>query len=142
MKKYIVLNVMPFLVWILWFVCQFNNIFVPADSVDIQLGLLFYMPIVFALINLVFAKNEKLFLCFNGVFAAAHILGCYISGVLYYSFISNDTETELVNNTFSLISILYIFIITIIFLLVRIIFKKIKKNQKNRIFNIFEGKLI
>ena len=83
MKKYIILNMTPFLIWILWFVCILNDIF---TSAMIQLGLLLCMPIIFAVINVVFAKDEKLFLIFIGVFAAAHILGYYLSGALYHSF--------------------------------------------------------
>lgn len=100
MKKYIILNISPFLIWILWFVCQLNNIFTPVDLAMFQLGLLLCIPVVFAVINVAFAKDQKCFLCFNGVFTAAHILGYYLSGTLYHSFISNDSETELVINTF------------------------------------------
>ena len=125
MKKIITLNMTPFLIWILWFVGILNDIF---TSPMIQLGLLLCMPIVFAVINIVCAKDDKLFLNFNGVFAAAHILGYYLSGALYYSFISNDSETELVTNTFTLMSILYIAVITLICFLIKMFFIKSKKS--------------
>ena len=121
MKKYIVLNVAPFLIWILWFVCILNDVFLSAM---IQLSLLLCMPIVFSVINVVFAKDGKLFLNFNAVFAVAHILGYYLSGALYHSFISNDSETELVTNTFAWISILYIAVLTLICFLVKKLLKK------------------
>ena len=131
MKRYIVLNLTPFLVWILWFIFVINDFLEPINSSMIQLGLLVVTPIIFAVINVVFAKDGKLFLCFNGVFAVAHIFGYYLSGALYHSFISNDSETELVINTFSFISILYIAIITLVCFLVKMIFKKSNRLKEN-----------
>ena len=132
MKKcIIILNITPFLLWILLFACQLNNVFPPVDSAMIQLGLLLCIPVVFAIINVICAKNEKHFLCFNGIFTISHILGFYLSGALYHSFISNNPENELVINTFSFISILYIAIITLVCFLVKIIFKKSNRVKGN-----------
>ena len=97
----------------------------------IQLGLLLCIPVVFTVINVICAKNEKHFLCFNGIFTISHILGFYLSGALYHSFISNNPENELVINTFSFISILYIAIITLVCFLVKIILKKSNRVKEN-----------
>ena len=121
MKKFIFLNIVPFLIWILHFICQLSSIFAMF-----ALGALLCMPIIFSVINLVCAKDEKRFMSLNCVFMTAHILGYYISGLLYINFISNDSESKLITNTFSFISLLYVVIITLICLLIKIIYKKVK----------------
>ena len=125
-KKFIFLNIVPFLIWILHFICQLSSIFEPVDLAMFALGVLLCMPIIFSVINLVCAKDEKRFMSLNCVFMTAHILGYYISGLLYINFISNDSESKLITNTFSFISLLYVVIISLICLLIKIICKKVK----------------
>lgn len=129
MKKIfnIVLNVLPFLIWMVWFLLAFNDVEINPDLGTIQILLLLGLPLVYSVYNVIFSGNKKNFLIQNFVFGVAQVVGYYISGLLYYDYISNDSETILVNNTFSAISIVYVLITTLIFYWISGIVARLKR---------------
>lgn len=129
MKKIInvVLNVLPFFIWIGWFLLALNDVETNPDLGSIQILLLLGLPLVYSIYNVIFSSNKKNFLMQNFVFGVAQVVGYYISGLLYYDYISSDSETILVNNTFSAISVVYILITTLIFYWISVVEEKLKR---------------
>jgi len=129
MKKIfnVVLNVLPFFIWIGWFLLALNNVEINPDLGTIQILLLLGLPLVYSVYNVIFSGNKKNFLMQNFVFGVAQVVGYYISGLLYYDYISSDSETILVNNTFSAISVVYILITTLIFYGISVVVEKLKR---------------
>lgn len=129
MKKIfnVVLNVLPFLIWMVWFLLALNDVEINPDLGTIQILLLLGLPLVYSVYNVIFSGNKKNFLIQNFVFGVAQVVGYYISGLLYYDYISNDSETILVNNTFSAISIVYVLITTLIFYWISGIVARLKR---------------
>ena len=125
MKKYLpFINLAPFLIWIIWFVCMLVG--APAN-VSLELILIFAMPIVFSVLNLIFSVDKVNFIESNGIFAAADILGYIFSGMLYYDHISDDSETSLVVGFFTVALIIYIAVITLVCFLIKMFARKIKR---------------
>ena len=129
MKKIfnVVLNVLPFFIWIGWFLLALNNAEINPDLGTIQILLLLGLPLVYSVYNVIFSAKKKNFLMQNFVFGVAQVVGYYISGLLYYDYISSDSETILVNNTFSAISVVYILITTLIFYGISVVVEKLKR---------------
>ena len=129
MKKIfnVVLNVLPFLIWMVWFLLALNDVEINPDLGTIQILLLLGLPLVYSVYNVIFSGNKKNFLIQNFVFGVAQVVGYYISGLLYYDYISSDPETILVNNTFSAISIVYVLITTLIFYWISGIVARLKR---------------
>lgn len=129
MKKIfnVVLNVLPFLIWMVWFLLALNDVEINPDLGTIQILLLLGLPLVYSVYNVIFSGNKKNFLIQNFVFGVAQVVGYYISGLLYYDYISSDSETILVNNTFSAISIVYVLITTLIFYWISGIVARLKR---------------
>lgn len=131
-KAQVIINLLPFAIWMLWFVCQLTDIFAPSDYAIIQLCLLIITPIIFSVCNTIFAGDKRSLINLNATFSAADIIGYYLSGVLYHSFVSNDTETALVVNTFTLFLVFYTVVITAICLVVKLLLDKSKHKQNDR----------
>lgn len=130
MKKSIILNTIPFVAWILLFFCQLGDVFTSGGFVTIELNLLFTIPIVFSVINLLVAKDETAFLTLNLTLAASNILGFFVHGSLYSAFICNDTKNDTVTGGLSLSLIIYIAVITLIgFLIKKISCKSRRKDE-------------
>lgn len=122
-----VLNILPFFIWISWFLLALNDVETKPDLWTIQILLLLGLPLVYSIYNVVFSGNKKNFLIQNFVFGVAQVVGYYIRGLLYYDYISSDSETILVNNTFSAISVAYILIATLIFYGISVAVEKSKR---------------
>lgn len=118
---------MPFFVWIGWFFLALYDLETKTDLGMIQIILLLCLPILYSVYNTIFSNNKKNLVIQNAIFGIAHVVGYYISGVLYYDHISSDTETILVNNTFSALSIVYILLVTFAFCGIKFLIDKIKK---------------
>jgi len=122
MKKFfnIVLNILPFFIWIVWFLLALNDVETNPDLGTIQIILLLGLPLVYSIYNVVFSCDKKCFLMQNFVFGVVQMVGYYICGLLYSDYISGDSETILVCNTFSVISVVYILFITLMFYVIRV----------------------
>ena len=127
MKKIIniVFNVLPFFIWMGWFYCALKHFTI--DLGTIQILILLGLPLLYSISNAVFSNNKKDFVIHNLIFGVSQVVGYYIAGLLNYNYISSDSETILVINTFSGISIVYILIATLIFYGIRAIVDKNKK---------------
>ena len=112
MKRKIIINIIPFVFWLLWFYCEINSIIPYYMSMIIQILLLLCLPLVFTILNFLVEKSEKSFLKYNIVSCSSHILGYYLRGLLYYCFISDDPETLLVVNLLSFLSLLVSVLLT------------------------------
>ncbi len=116
MKKIIIfVNFFPALIWIAWFLCALYDIEVRPDLGMIQILLLLLLPLIYSLYNLIMSSRKRNFIILNGIFLLSQLMGYYISGSLYYRYVSSDAETLLVMNTFSFLSLIYIMIITLAF---------------------------
>lgn len=73
MKKIfnVVLNVLPFFIWIGWFLLALNNVEINPDLGTIQILLLLGLPLVYSVYNVIFSANKKNFLMQNFVFGVA-----------------------------------------------------------------------
>lgn len=131
----IILNVLPFIIWIVWFICALFSLF-ESSLFLIQLFLLFVLPIGYSLFNFIITNKKIDFVVHNLIFAISHIIGYCTLGILYYNFISNDSGTVLVSKTFTFFSIIYITIITLIFYLC-----KREKNKYNIVLFDLDGTL-
>ncbi len=112
MKRKIIINIIPFVVWLVWFSCEINSIIPYYMSGITQISLLLCLPLLFTAVNFLVEKSEKSFLKSNIIFSASHLLGYYSSGLLYYYFISDDFETLLVVNLLSFLSLLVSVLLT------------------------------
>lgn len=119
------LNILPFFVWMGWFYCALHHFTI--DLGIIQILLLLAFPLLYTILNIIIANDKKQFLIYNSFFGISQIVGYYISGLLYYDYISSDSETILVVNTFTGISIVYILIATMVFYGVRVIIDRVRK---------------
>ena len=128
MKKIfnIIINIIPFFVWMIWFYIALKDIDINPDLGTIQILLLLGCPLLYSIYNVLLSKNKKEFIINNVVFGFSHIIGYYIAGLLYYDYISSDSETMLVINTFSGISILYVLIATLVFYGIRALVDKMR----------------
>lgn len=126
MKKVIniAFNVLPFFIWMGWFYCALKHFTI--DLGIIQILMLLGLPLLYSILNLIFSNNKKDFVIHNLIFGVSQVVGYYIAGLLYYDYISSDSETILVINTFSGISIIYILIATLIFYGIRAVVDKVK----------------
>ena len=128
MKKIfsITVNIIPFFVWIIWFILALYDIETIPDLGLIQILLLLGLPLLYSIYNVIFSSDKRNFAIQNMIFGVAQVVGYYSSGMLYYNLISGDSETILVFNTFSGISIVYILIATFIFYVIRLLVDKAK----------------
>ena len=128
MKKIfnITVNIFPLFVWMIWFYLALIDLEVNPDLGTIQILLLLGLPLLYSIYNVFFAKGRIEFAIYNAIFGVSHIIGYYIMGLLYYNYISSDSETVLVINTFSGISIIYILIATLIFYGIRVLVDKVR----------------
>ena len=92
----------------------------------IQILLLLCLPLLYSTYNVFFSKNKNDFLINSAIFCISHLIGFCIEGALYYNYISSDSETIVVINTFSIISIVYILIVTLIFYGIRAFVDKVR----------------
>lgn len=130
MKKGIILNIIPFVAWIILFFCQLGDVLTSGGFVSVELNLLFTVPVVLSVINLLVAKDETDFLHLNLTLAAANIVGFLMQSSLYSAFISNDTKNDTVTGTFLIGLIIYIAVITLIgFLIKKLSAKSKHKNE-------------
>lgn len=128
MKKIfnIIINIIPFFIWMIWFYLALIDIDINPDLGVIEILLLLGFPLLYSIYNVLISKNKKEFVINNVVFGVSHIIGYYIAGLLYYDYISSDSETVLVINTFSGISIIYVSIITLVFYGIRALVEKMR----------------
>ena len=128
MKKIfnIIINIIPFFIWMIWFYLALIDIDINPDLGVIEIILLLGFPLLYSIYNVLISKNKKEFVINNVVFGISHIIGYYIAGLLYYDYISSDSETVLVINTFSGISIIYVSIITLVFYGIRALVEKMR----------------
>ena len=128
MKKIfnIIINIIPFYIWKIWFYLALIDIDINPDLGVIEILLLLGFPLLYSIYNVLISKNKKEFVINNVVFGVSHIIGYYIAGLLYYDYISSDSETVLVINTFSGISIIYVSIITLVFYGIRALVEKMR----------------
>lgn len=128
MKKIfnIIINIIPFFIWMIWFYLALIDIDINPDLGVIEILLLLGFPLLYSIYNVLISKNKKEFVINNVVFGISHIIGYYIAGLLYYDYISSDSETVLVINTFSGISIIYVSIITLVFYGIRALVEKMR----------------
>ena len=126
MKKIfsVIFNVVPFFIWMIWFYCALEHFTI--DLGIIQILLLLGLPLLYSIFNTIFASGKKEFVIHNTIFGASQVIGYYIAGLLYYNYISSDSETALITNTFSGISIVYIFLLTLVFYGIWAIVYKVK----------------
>lgn len=131
MKKIlnIILNLFPFVIWMGWFYLALGDIKTIPDLGTIQILLLLFLPLIYSIYNLIFSNNAKKFILRNTIFLISQVVGYYLCGLLYYNYISSDSETALIRNTFSFISIIYIVIITLICCGIRLLMRKIRKSS-------------
>lgn len=122
----ITVNIIPLFVWMIWFYLALIDLEVNPDLGTIQILLLLGLPLLYSIYNVFFAKDKNEFAIYNAIFSVSHIIGYYIMGLLYYNYISSDSETVLVINTFSGISIIYILIATLIFYGIRVLVDKVR----------------
>ena len=128
MKKIpIFVNFFPALIWIAWFLCALYDIEVRPDLGMIQILLLLLLPLIYSLYNLIMSSRKRNFIILNGLFLISQLMGYYISGSLYFRYVSSDSETLLVMNTFSFLSLIYIMIITLAFYGIKALISKYKK---------------
>ena len=110
----------------IWFYLALIDLEVNPDLGTIQILLLLGLPLLYSIYNVFFSKDKNEFAIYNAIFGVSHIIGYYIMGLLYYNYISSDSETVLVINTFSGISIIYILIATLIFYGIRVLVDKVR----------------
>ena len=122
----ITVNIFPLFVWMIWFYLALIDLEVNPDLGTIQILLLLGLPLLYSIYNVFFSKDKNEFAIYNAIFGVSHIIGYYIMGLLYYNYISSDSETVLVINTFSGISIIYILIATLIFYGIRVLVDKVR----------------
>lgn len=122
----ITVNIIPLFVWMIWFYLALIDLEVNPDLGTIQILLLLGLPLLYSIYNVFFAKDKNEFAIYNSIFGVSHIIGYYIMGLFYYNYISSDSETVLVINTFSGISIIYILIATLIFYGIRVLVEKVR----------------
>ncbi len=129
MKKIfnVLINVLPFFIWIGWFLLALNDIETNPDLGTIQILLLLGLPLLYSIYNVLLSKNKKEFLIHNVIFGLSQVIGCFVTVQLYYNHVSSDSETILVGNVFSGISILYISIATLLFYGVKTLVGKVKR---------------
>ena len=132
MKKGIILNIIPFVAWIILFFCQLGDVLTSGGFVTVELNLLFTVPIVLSVINLLVAKDETDFLQLNFTLAAANIVGFLMQSSLYSAFISNDTKNDTVTGTFLIGLIIYIAVITLIGFLIKKLSRKSKHKNETK----------
>lgn len=123
----IILNLLPFVVWGVWFYLALNELYIYPDWGLVQILLLVCLPIMYSVYNAIVWDRNKTFIIQNGIFAVSQVSGCYICGVLYYNFISSDSETQLVTSGFSFISVIYIAVLTLVCCGIKILINKIKE---------------
>ena len=128
MKKIfnIIINLIPFFVWMIWFYLALIDVDINPDLGMIQILLLLGLPLLYSIYNVFISKNKKEFVIHNAFFCVSNIIGYYIMGLIYYKYISSDSETVLIINTFSGISILYILIATLVFYGIRAFVDKMR----------------
>ena len=125
MKKILfVINIFPFLAWLLWFVGAAYDF---SWTIEYQLFILLALPPIFSVLNFLLSKEQNSFLKRNGMFALFDLIGQFISGALYMSFISNDPETPPVINTFAILSIINILVLSLVGFLLKLLILKNKK---------------
>lgn len=110
---------LPVFVWAVWFLLAFNRVRTNPDLGLVQIFLLLCLPVVLSVCNVILAKDKQRFLKRNARCGAVQVASYYLTGILYYCLISGDSKTMLVNNTFSIISIVYILLVTVVFYLVK-----------------------
>lgn len=125
---FVILNVIPFVIWMLYFYITYNNIIVSPQIATLQITLLLMLPLLFTVINSISSNTRRFFIIKASIFTVSHIVSYYLSGCLYYRYISDDSETLLVRDTLSLYSLLYIVILTAVVL----IFKTIDMKHRNK----------
>ena len=128
MKKIfnVIINLIPFFLWMIWFCLALIDVDINPDLGMIQILMLLALPLLYSIYNVFLSNNKKEFVIHNVIFGVSHIIGYYIMGLLYYDYISSDSETILVINTFSGISCLYILIATLVFYGIRIFVDKFR----------------
>ena len=125
----IIINILPFLAWIVWFLCAFYDVETSLDLFVIELLLLMLLPIIYTIYNLILSKDNKTFLIQNSVFLLSQVIGVIMSGMLYYNYISDDSGTALVVTTFAFISIIYTVLVSVAFWGVKLLIKKLLKKN-------------
>ena len=121
-----IINLIPFFVWMIWFCLALIDVDINPDLGIIQILLLIGLPLLYSIYNVFLSKNKKEFAIHNAIFAVFHIIGYYNMGLFYYNYISSDSETILITNTFSGISILYVLITTLVFYGIRAFVDKMR----------------
>ena len=116
MKKFfgIALNFLPIALWLIYFSLTYSDVISVQRGMIIQLTLLLPLPVFFSAFNIFLSNNKKAFLLRNIVFAFSQIIGCCITGALYYNLISDDSGTIAVTKAFVQISVIYILVITLV----------------------------
>ncbi|MBQ3547950.1 MAG: hypothetical protein IJA44_05715 [Clostridia bacterium] len=124
MKKFsFIINFIPLLAWLLWFVGAACDV---SWMIEYQFFILLVLPPIFSVLNFLLSKEQNSFLKRNGMFALFDLIGQFISGALYMSFISNDPETPPVINTFAVFSVIYIMVLTLAGYLIKMLITKNK----------------
>ncbi|MBQ8541775.1 MAG: hypothetical protein IJ435_09945 [Clostridia bacterium] len=122
---------LPVLVWAVWFLLALNRVRTNPDLGLVQIFLLLCLPVVLSLCNVIVTKDKRSFLKRNVICGAVQVASYYLTGILYYCLISGDSKTMLVNNTFSIVSIVYILLVNLVFYLVKAVCEKLKKKEFN-----------
>ena len=120
------INIVPFFIWIFCFYLALMKVETYPDIGMIQIFLLLCLPLLYSIYNVFFSKNKNDFLINSAIFCISHIIGFCIEGALYYNYISSDSETIVIINTFSIISIVYILIVTLVFYGIRAFVDKVR----------------
>lgn len=137
MKKMYYVNAIPFLLWICAFGIDFIWQYFDFFSYEylwilptyITLALLLIMPIVFVIINVFCAKKYKNYFVFNTILAFSCAIGYFIFGILYYKFISSDSESLLLAQVLPIVLFVYVFLLAAIGFIIKLVANKLKRRR-------------
>lgn len=122
----VVVDLLPIGVWIGWFFLEFYEVMQNLWIAEVVLLLI--LPLLYSVYHVVFSKDKKRFVTSNIFFGGSQVVGYILSGLLYYRFISDDSETIAVVAFFSIASIVYISVMTLLFYGIRALMDRVKKH--------------
>ncbi len=136
MKKMYFVNALPILLWFCVFGVDFVWQYGLSDHdylwilpTHITLALLLIMPIVFVIINIICAKKYKNYFVFNTNLAFSCAIGYFVFGILYYNFISSDSESLLLAQVLPIVSFVYVFLLAAIGFIIKLVAKILKRRR-------------
>ncbi|MCH5186013.1 MAG: hypothetical protein J1F64_07805, partial [Oscillospiraceae bacterium] len=112
-RKYICINSLPVVIWLLLFLCGLIlKDFEVGDYAGNFIGMtyifmIFAVPLFYAVYNFCAAHEINMMLKLYAVSLLGQSIGLVSNGILYYCFISSDPETFLIVRLYLLITLIF-----------------------------------